>query len=139
MEIPDSSSEVRTYHVMLVDSHPVLGEQLKSILDEPNTKVIATTDWRRALKLLLEGRIELAVCDVDLPNEGARQIHATIKAENPTRLSRVVFARNTITRPDVDFLCKVERRDLLDKPFNHDQVRSVLLKRLYRSTRPMVS
>ena len=125
------ASEQQSY-IMLIDSQPELGRQLAAILDDTSVAVVTTTDWRRALDLAVGGKIQLMVCDIELPGNGAEELLSEIRKNHPRLLPWVLFSRSLMSRHDARFLRPLEKREILDKPFKNDQAEKILLRRLNR-------
>lgn len=117
---------------MLVAPFPRLTEQLEGILNDTSVRVASTPHWKRALELSAAGKVDLIICDVELPDDGASKILLEVESNHPNLLQSILFTRNIVTRPEANFLNPAEKRELLDKPFKNDQVIKVLTRRLTR-------
>lgn len=121
-----------SHYIMLIDSRPSLAPQLSAIIDDPSVTIVSTTHWDRALELAIAGRIDLMICDLDLPDQGAEKLFLKVKTDHSQLLSALIFSRNTFSCPDTDFLSPAETRDLLEKPYKNDQAQNLLLRRMTR-------
>lgn len=131
-EVDDSCEPKTAYCIMLVDTFPRLAEQLAGILNDASARIGSTPHWKRALELSAAGKVDLIICDIELPDDGASKMLREVKSNHPNLLHSILFTRNIVTRPETDFLDPAEKRELLDKPFKNDQVIKVLTRRLTR-------
>jgi DNA-binding NarL/FixJ family response regulator len=71
--------------ILLADDHPMVCRGLRMVLDaEPDLTVVAEAgDGREAVRLALEGEIDLAVLDVAMPGLTGLQAAAELKRRRP--------------------------------------------------------
>jgi DNA-binding NarL/FixJ family response regulator len=71
--------------ILLADDHPMVCRGLRMVLDaEPDLMVVAEAgDGREAVRLALEGEIDLAVLDVAMPGLTGLQAAAELKRRRP--------------------------------------------------------
>lgn len=124
--------------IMLLDTLPSLAEQLTGILNDNSIRVATTSGWKHAQELLVAGKIDLIICDLELADNGASRLFGEVKSQHLKLLPLLLFSRNVVTRPTAQFLSAGEQRDLLDRPFKNDQVLKVLARRLTGTGRPQL-
>lgn len=122
------ASERRT--ILLLDRQPSLARSLEIILDDASITVLTSTDWICAKNHLTARAVRLVICDLDLPGNATGRLLLALREENPASLANVVLSRNEFSSAENDPLGRRLDRDVLWKPFRHEQVLTVVLRRL---------
>ncbi|TCK31125.1 two-component system OmpR family response regulator [Ancylobacter aquaticus] len=126
-------------HILVVDDDQQIRKLLGRYLVEQNFRVSLAADGKEAERRLTEGRIDLVVLDLMLPDVSGLDLCRTIRAR-----STVPIILLTALKEDVDRIIGLEigADDYLGKPFNPRElvarIRAVLRRLSPRDTAPVV-
>lgn len=125
-------------HILVVDDDQQIRKLLGRYLAEQSFRVSLAADGREAERRLTEGRIDLVVLDLMLPDVSGLDLCRAIRARSPVPIILL-----TALKEDVDRIIGLEigADDYLGKPFNPRElvarIRAVLRRLSPRDTAPM--
>jgi len=131
-EQPEESEVENTRRILIVDDEDEIGALLEDILSIDGHRTKRANSGRKALDKLAEGRFDLVLTDLIMPDMGGRGLYREIRAHYPEMLTRVIFVTgDTLSHEARTFL---EEADcpVIEKPFIPADVRRIVAERLAR-------
>jgi signal transduction histidine kinase/ActR/RegA family two-component response regulator len=118
--------------IMVVDDDPLMCEVLAAMLSS-DYEVSAFTSPRAALAAMLEGDVELILCDVMMPDLSGIDLYERLVRERPELASRFIFLTGgAFTERARIFLKRIDR-PVIAKPFSRHQLFDVIQQTLLLS------
>ena len=112
--------------ILIIDDEPLLGQTLRFAFQEKHD-VEVVSSGREALERLASDRdFDLVLCDLMMPDVSGEHVYRAVSAQAPGLLPRFVFMTGgAFTERAQEFLSHFAGRQL-EKPFNIDEVESLL-------------
>lgn len=117
---------MKAARILVVDDEPNMRRVLKAMLNKEGYDVVAAADGLAALKLLREERFDAVATDLKMPGLDGMGLLARIMQDDPSLPVILLTAYGTVANA-VDAL-KKGAFDYLTKPFEQDELKSVVLK-----------
>jgi two-component system OmpR family response regulator len=126
------SSMQTSPHILVVDDDPEIRRLLGRYLDSQNLRVSLAADRRECEERLVDGRIDLVVLDVMLPDGSGLDICRDLRQRRPT-LPVILL---TALKEDIDRIIGLEigADDYIGKPFNPRELVARIRAVLRRAT-----
>jgi len=106
--------------ILLADPDPRAFEDLRELLTERGFELDAAADVAEALLPVVEGEIDLVLCDLALPGGGGLELLQQIRAQHPETAVVLLSAFGSVQ--DAVQAMQNGAADFLGKPFANDQV-----------------
>jgi len=121
--------------LLVVDDEADLCEVLQESLADA-ADVVTTTDAHRALEWLVAGeRFDMILCDMNMPKMSGRDFHKRLTKMSPEQADRLVLMSGGYT-PDSGAAGALQHGVVLEKPFEIEEVRTLLRETMRRSPPP---
>jgi len=121
--------------LLVIDDEQDFSEVLQESL-KPFHEVATTTRAREALGWIAAGkRFDVILCDMRMPEMTGLDFYSQLAVNNPEQAKRVVLMSGGFTRKANEAPIALPR-PILEKPFDTDQVRTLLRETLGRGARP---
>ena len=92
--------------------------------------VTLAEDGKRALELLEGGEhFDVVLCDLSMPTLNGVDVYRTIENRRPGAGARFVFVSGGVTDPRVQEFLERVGKPCIDKPFDSDELREIVLLR----------
>ena len=118
--------------ILLVDDEPHILHYMRATLTAWGHAVDVATDGEEAIARALEGRYDLIITDVRMPNLGGRELYERLHRDAPEVAARVVFSTGDTVRDDTLTFLEGAGRPVLHKPFKLAELRQLLASALCR-------
>ena len=115
--------------IMVVDDEPLMCEVLAAMLST-DYEVTAFTSPRAALAAMVEGSVDLILCDVMMPELSGIDLYDRLERERPDLTRRFVFITGGAFTERVRFFLKRIDRPIIAKPFARQELLSVIQETL---------
>ena len=119
-------------HILLVDDEPHILHYMRATLTAWGHEVDVAGDGAEAMARALDGRYDLIITDVRMPNMGGRELFERLRDDAPEVAARVVFSTGDTVRDDTLAFLEHAGRPVLHKPFKLAELRQVLAATLGR-------
>jgi signal transduction histidine kinase/CheY-like chemotaxis protein/GAF domain-containing protein len=124
------SLKIARPRILLIDDESAIVALLQRTLTPLGYEVDGLMDGNAALSLLEERIYDLVILDVRLPGPDGRQIYALINERWPTLRQRVIFSTGDTASVDTRRFLEERGVPYLIKPFDLEQVQSVVEDRI---------
>jgi two-component system NtrC family sensor kinase len=118
--------------ILLVDDEPHILHYMRATLTAWGHEVDVAGDGAEAIARALDGRYDLIITDVRMPNMGGRELYERLRDDAPHMAERVVFSTGDTVRDDTLAFLEHAGRPVLHKPFKLAELRQVLATTLGR-------
>jgi CheY-like chemotaxis protein len=127
---PAPAAQARRARVMVIDDEQLMCDLLAAMLGD-DYDVVALNNSREALTRLSQGEtFDLLLCDLMMPELTGMELHAELVRSRPEQAARMVFMTGgTFTERAYKFL-EEPGRVQLQKPFRHEQLLTLVQRRL---------
>lgn len=116
-------------HVLVVEDHPVNREVVTAVLESLGCRVSVAEDGRKALEICRQGRFDLVLMDIQMPEMDGRQATLAIRSDEQARelprMPIVALTANAL-KEDRDACLAAGMDDYLVKPVSREQLWAVL-------------
>ncbi len=121
--------KARAARILVIDDEREVGQAVAALL-EAEHEVTTVEHAADALKLLLESRFDLVLCDLMMPTMSANDFYRELKQASPEHARRVCFMTGGVfTDGARAFLAEVQR-PLINKPFSLAGLRAMVAQSL---------
>lgn len=121
--------------LLVIDDEQDFADVLHDSL-APFHEVDTTTHARQALGWIVAGkRFDVILCDMRMPEMTGLDFYSQLAVDNPEQAKRVVLMSGGFTRKPSEAPIALPS-PILEKPFDTDQVRTLMREALERGTRP---
>ncbi len=107
---------VKQHSVLIVDDDREIGRLLKHNLEDKNTKVVEATTGLDGIRVLGEGKVDLVLLDIRLPDFNGWGILGLLRLTEPLHSIPVIVV--TVEPPDTDLIERFKPDDYIQKPFD---------------------
>ena len=112
--------------ILIVDDEPEVALLLAEILEEDEYRVDTADNGASALDKLREGRYDLIISDLKMPQLDGPGLYREVARRHPEMIRRMIFVTGDTLGPEsADFLRK-SAAPTFGKPFEPDDVRRVI-------------
>jgi PAS domain S-box-containing protein len=125
--MPPSTSRRR---VLVIDDEPHVGRALGRLLAEEHDIELVTSGQAALDRLAYDGRFDLVLCDVMMPDVDGIEVFERTLARDPDLARRFVFMSGGAFTPRSRAFMTTCKNPRLEKPFAVDHVRALLLRRV---------
>jgi len=109
--------------ILVADDEADLRDLVQLTLEHEGHKVTVTSDGRKAAQVLSEGRFDLLVTDVLMPDGDGIELISHVRTQYPAMKVIVMTSGGQISRREYLTMAKHLGADVgLEKPFNRDQL-----------------
>jgi CheY-like chemotaxis protein len=128
---PSSASEEtpRRARILVIDELPVIGETIAAVLTEHDVTVVRRPSEAFA-RLGANDAFDVILCDLMMPELGAREILDRLKVKWPHLLPNVVFMVDGVLAPEAREFLGVSSQRRLMKPFSVGELRATVRSQL---------
>lgn len=116
-----------TRTILVVDSDQRTKGLVTTLLEELCYQVIEAEDARRALEIIADGQLDLAVVDLSTSHPAGHELCSQIKSSPQTELVPVIMLTKGDTVEEKVRAFEAGVDDFLPKPFTTDELRSRIL------------
>jgi len=128
---PAEPARQQAARVLVIDDEPLIGKAVRRMLSEHDVTVSTHPD--DGLERAARGEFDLVLLDMSLPPSSGRAVFEALTERAPDAASRVVFTSGGISDPDTrDFLDRLPNQ-VIDKPFDHARIRTLVRRMLERN------
>jgi DNA-binding response OmpR family regulator len=128
MKNANASDRVR--RILVVEDEPAISQVCRRVLAKEGFEVDAVENGASAQKLLGAKDYDLCLIDIMIPVMDGKQLYKWIGQERPGLLSRVIFTTGSGVSGDTKTFLEEAGRPFLPKPFNLDELRTVIRETL---------
>lgn len=118
-----NSQKVR---ILIVEDEPSIGQICKRVLNNEGFEVDIVVNGVEAQKKLAENHYDLCLIDIMTPIMDGKQLFRWIEKNHPGLTAGVVFTTGDSINPDTKSFLERTGRPLLPKPFNLDELKTVI-------------
>jgi len=116
--------------VLVVDDDEPVARLICEALAKDGLVFCRVRDGREALDRLAAERFDLIVCDVKMPDMNGEKLHAELERTRPALARLVLWTTGDTLGPEPEALARRTDLDLLTKPFDLDDLRDRVRRRL---------
>jgi type II secretory ATPase GspE/PulE/Tfp pilus assembly ATPase PilB-like protein/DNA-binding NarL/FixJ family response regulator len=117
-----SNNRGTRYALLLIDDDKSVLRSLKRIFAEENYSILTADDGPSALNLLATEKVNLVVCDYQMPGMNGIEVLRTIKARYP-KIIRIMLTGNSETSVIMGAVKEGAVYKFLNKPWNDDDLK----------------
>ena len=114
--------------VLVVDGDPVVGLTIRRVLERAGFAVIAVPDGPTALRRLASLKMDLVICEIEMPGPAGEAAIAEIGRADPAARILALSHKDRAIRD-----ARHGTVAMLDKPFTESELLSVVRRSLARS------
>ena len=117
---PVPSDATRKPHILVIDDESAIRNALRRFFERRGWVVEEASDGGKGLETLLdrdECWFDAMVCDLKMPGVSGMQVYATLAAQRPELLKRLIFATGDVASPDAAAFLQETRCPVLEKPY----------------------
>jgi CheY-like chemotaxis protein len=122
--------------ILIVDDHSAICEMLIEFFDGTGLQAEAATSGHKALQQLKTNDYDAIICDLRMPEMDGPALYAAIGASRPELQARFIFATGDLLSAGSRQFLEDSGRPCLEKPFQPDQVRRLVVQTLERRPLP---
>ena len=126
---PDPAVHSLAAHVLVVEDHPVNREVAGAVLESIGCSVSLADDGRQAVEACRDGRFDLILMDIQMPNMDGREATRAIRADEAARglppMPIIALTANALSE-DREACLAAGMDDYLVKPVSGEQLWAVL-------------
>jgi two-component system NtrC family sensor kinase len=122
--------EATTGRVLVVDDDEAVARLICDALGKDDLVTRRARGGREALERLAAEAFDLIVCDVKMPDMNGERLHAELARTRPGLARRVLWTTGDTLGSEGEQLASRTGLDLLTKPFDLDELRALVRRRL---------
>ncbi len=112
--------------ILIIDDEPLLGQTLRFAFQDKHDVEVASSGREVLERLATDADYDLVLCDLMMPDVSGEHVYRAVSERTPSLLQRFVFMTGgAFTERAQEFLAHFAGRQL-EKPFNIDEVESLL-------------
>jgi two-component system, cell cycle sensor histidine kinase and response regulator CckA len=112
--------------ILIIDDEPLLGQTLRFAFQDKHDVEVAASGREALERLATDSNFDLVLCDLMMPDVSGEHVYRSVSEHSPGLLPRFVFMTGgAFTERAQEFLAQFNGRQL-EKPFNIDEVESLL-------------
>lgn len=112
--------------ILIIDDEPLLGQTLRFAFQDRHDVDVAASGREALERLTTDADYDLVLCDLMMPDVSGEHVYRAVRDRTPGLLPRFVFMTGgAFTERAQEFLAHFDGRQL-EKPFNIDEVESLL-------------
>jgi nitrogen-specific signal transduction histidine kinase/CheY-like chemotaxis protein len=112
--------------ILIIDDEPLLGQTLRFAFQDRHDVEVAASGREALERLTTDADYDLVLCDLMMPDVSGEHVYRAVRERSPGLLPRFVFMTGgAFTERAQEFLAHFDGRQL-EKPFNIDEVESLL-------------
>jgi two-component system, cell cycle sensor histidine kinase and response regulator CckA len=112
--------------ILIIDDEPLLGQTLRFAFQDKHDVEVAASGREALERLKTDAEFDLVLCDLMMPDVSGEHVYRAVRERSPGLLPRFVFMTGgAFTERAQEFLAHFDGRQL-EKPFNIDEVESLL-------------
>jgi DNA-binding response OmpR family regulator len=119
--------------ILVVDDEPVVIDLLKTILDSAGVGVAGATSGEEALRYVRENEVDLVITDLVMPGMSGTKLFFELRKMNP--FLQIIFISGNPTLNNIADMFESGASDFILKPFNTNELRSVVKETFLRIDR----
>ncbi|HZI95190.1 MAG TPA: ATP-binding protein [Patescibacteria group bacterium] len=104
--------------ILVVEDEASLAEVVAEVLQAQGHHVDTAGDGRTAKARLAEGRYDLIISDLKMPNMNGRDFYRHVASVEPALARRIIFSTGDTANPDTQAFFEEVGNPFLSKPFN---------------------
>jgi DNA-binding response OmpR family regulator len=104
--------------ILSVDDEPELASTLITLLNRHGYAAVAASTGYKALEIAKEGKFDLIILDIELPDFDGFMVYSALRELHITRATPVIFTSGTPSNNYVTRSRKLGGVDFIAKPFN---------------------
>jgi len=112
--------------ILVLDDDPMLGEQLRALLEVLGHRAVYLSSVVKALRLLEETTFDAVFCDYWLPPHGGKAFYRQLELLRPELTSRLVFVVGGVLGDETQLFIKNSGAPQLLKPFKLEAVQRIV-------------
>jgi DNA-binding NtrC family response regulator len=114
---------MKSAEILVLDDDPMLGEQLRALLEVLGHRAIYISNVVKAMRLLEETTFDAVFCDYWIPPQGGQAFYRQLASVRPELTSRLVFVVAGVLGDETQLFIKSTGAPQLLKPFKLEAVR----------------
>ena len=112
--------------ILIIDDEPLLGQTLRFAFQDKHDVEVASSGREALDRLATDADFDLVLCDLMMPDVSGEHVYRAVTERTPSLVQRFVFMTGgAFTERAQEFLAHFAGRQL-EKPFNIDEVESLL-------------
>jgi signal transduction histidine kinase len=111
--------------ILVIDDLPAFGRTIARALVEHDVTVVDRAQEAFA-RLAVDDRFDVILCDVQMPELGARGVHDRLAAEWPQLCARLIYMTGGAFTPESREFLEQTPQTILTKPFSIDELRAAI-------------
>ncbi|HEV7559369.1 MAG TPA: ATP-binding protein, partial [Kofleriaceae bacterium] len=128
-EVPATAAApepAKPLHILVIDDELQVARALARMLRQHDTEIV--TDGERASERCVEGKFDVILCDLMLPNRSGMEIYRAVRDIDPARANRMLFITGGVFTGEAEaFLTTIPDR-WLAKPVNTETLRAAVAR-----------
>lgn len=112
--------------ILVIDDDETIRNVLKRIFEAEGFKVIAAADGTQLSELLDDSPLDLIILDVDLPWINGYELCELMKENRDLKGIPLIFVSGHTSKDDIKQGFEVGADDYIKKPFDNEQIKSVV-------------
>ena len=126
MKTPDSTVK----RILVVEDEPAIRKLCQRVLTEEGFEVDVASNGRIAMAMISEQEYDLYLFDIKMPIMDGKELYEWLQEAYPSSASRVIFTTGSAIGKDTQNFLQRRGRQVLDKPFTPDELRTTLREAL---------
>jgi two-component system cell cycle sensor histidine kinase/response regulator CckA len=111
--------------ILVIDDLPAFGRTIARALVEHEVTVVGRAEEAFA-RLAADDRFDVILCDVQMPELGARGVYARVRVEWPHLCARMIFMTGGAFTPESREFLEQSTQPVLTKPFSLEELRAAI-------------
>jgi CheY-like chemotaxis protein len=111
--------------ILVIDDLPAFGRTIARALVEHEVTVVDRAQEAFA-RLAVDDRFDVILCDVQMPELGARGVHDRLAIEWPQLCARLIYMTGGAFTPESREFLEQTPQTILTKPFSIDELRAAI-------------
>lgn len=114
--MPTKVNGANRFSVLVVDDDQELSKLIRHNLEDKNTQVIEAASGLDCIRIVHEGKVDLILLDLRLPDFGGWGILSLLRLTEPLRNTPVIVV--SVEPPDMALIEQLRPDDYIQKPFD---------------------
>ena len=116
------------YTILIVDDVDANVLLLKLLISKVGYKTLTAYNGKEALSIIEQSKPDLILLDIVMPKMNGLTVCRIMKENPETKHIPIVFISAKTQKADIDEALKLGAEEYIIKPFNHEEIKSVIKK-----------
>jgi signal transduction histidine kinase len=127
-EKADTEKYESGFRILVVDDEQGILDLFTDLLDAFGHKVFTAKNGNQAMEKLEEGKYDLIISDIKMPEFDGEELYNLIKSKNPELAERIIFITGDIVSSETQKFLQSTGNLYISKPFSIDEIKKAITK-----------